>query len=139
MFVTGHSINTSNLLSIKRHLSGLNIRPAKLKTRLLVISKLLTVFFSNCGLRCFQLCDGLWIVCKCSIAFCSFSFEMKWTVMPNSCASLYWTKIQWSTKPHWLLLSFFSPVSAVDLCSHASYQRCGKVLSTWVKIPYSSE
>jgi len=38
MFVTGDSINVSNLLSVRRHLSGLNIRPAKLKTRLLVIS-----------------------------------------------------------------------------------------------------
>jgi len=55
---------------------------------------------SNWGLWCFQLCDGLWIVCKCSIALCSFSFEMKRTVM-LSCTSVYWTKSQWSTKPHW--------------------------------------
>jgi len=76
MFVTGDSINASDRLSVKRHLSGLNIRPATLKTRLLVISKLLTIYFSNCGLRCFQLCDCFWLVCKCSIAFCSYSFEM---------------------------------------------------------------
>jgi len=35
--------------------------------------------------------------------------------------------------------SVFLPVSIDDLCSHASYQRCGKVLLTWVKLPYSSE
>jgi len=44
------NFNASNLLSGKRHLSGLNIRPAMLKIRLLVISKLLTIF-SECGLR----------------------------------------------------------------------------------------
>jgi len=27
---------------------------------------------------------------------------MKRTVMPMSCASVYWTKCQWSSKPHWL-------------------------------------
>jgi len=36
--------------------SGLNFRPATLKSRVLVISKLLTIS-SNCGSRCFQLCD----------------------------------------------------------------------------------
>jgi len=36
-------------------------------------------------------------------------------------------------------VELFSLVSADDLCSHASYQRCGKVLSTWVKLPYASE
>jgi len=30
MFVTSDSIDASNLLSVKRHLSGLNIRPATL-------------------------------------------------------------------------------------------------------------
>jgi len=40
MFVPGDSINASNLLSVKRHLSGLNIRSATMKTRLLVNSKL---------------------------------------------------------------------------------------------------
>jgi len=44
------NINASNLLSGKWLLSGLNIRPATLKIRLLVISKLLTIS-SNCGLR----------------------------------------------------------------------------------------
>jgi len=34
---------------------------------------------------------------------------------------------------------FFLPVSADDLYSHAGHQRCRKVLSTWVKLPYSSE
>jgi len=43
------NINASNLLSVK-HLSDLNIRPATLKIRLLIISKLLTIS-SNCGLR----------------------------------------------------------------------------------------
>jgi len=36
-------------LTVKRYLSGLNVRPATLKIRLLIISKLLTIF-SNCGL-----------------------------------------------------------------------------------------
>jgi len=36
--------------TVKRHLSGLNIRPETLKMRLLIISKLLTIS-SNCGLR----------------------------------------------------------------------------------------
>jgi len=41
----------------------LNIRAATLKTRLLVISKFLTIFFKlPVRLSCFQLCDGLWIV-----------------------------------------------------------------------------
>jgi len=44
------NINASNLLSGKRHLSGLSIRPATLKIHLLVISKLLTIT-SNCGFR----------------------------------------------------------------------------------------
>jgi len=37
-------------LTVKRQLSGLNVRPATLKIRLLIISKLLTIS-SNCGLR----------------------------------------------------------------------------------------
>jgi len=45
MFITTDTINASNILSVKRHLSGLNIRPATLKTRLSVISKFLTIFF----------------------------------------------------------------------------------------------
>jgi len=45
MFVTVDSINASNLLSVKRHLPSLNIRPATLQTRLLVISKFLTICF----------------------------------------------------------------------------------------------
>jgi len=45
------NINPLNLLSVKGHLSSLNIRPATLKNRfLLAISKLLTIS-SNCGLR----------------------------------------------------------------------------------------
>ena len=39
---------------------------------------------------------------------------------------------------HWFLLSFL-PVSVDDLRSHARYQLCGKVLSTYVKLHYSSE
>jgi len=50
VFVAVDSINALNLLSVKRHLSGLNIWPAKLKTRLLANSKFLTIF-SNYGLR----------------------------------------------------------------------------------------
>jgi len=30
---------------------------------------------------------------------------------------------------------FTSRLSANDLCSHVTYQLCGKVLSTWVKLP----
>ena len=37
------NINVSNLLSVKRYVSGLNIRPAAPKIHLLVISKLLTI------------------------------------------------------------------------------------------------
>jgi len=43
IFVAVDDINASNLLSCKRHLSDLNIRPATLKIHLLVISKLLTI------------------------------------------------------------------------------------------------
>jgi len=32
----------------------------------------------------------------------------------------------------------FLPVSVDDLCLHACYEHCGNVLSTWVKLPYSS-
>jgi len=46
-----------------RHQSGLNTCPATMKSRLLVISKLMTIFLQT-GLQCFQLCDDLWIVCK---------------------------------------------------------------------------
>jgi len=37
-------------LTGERHLSGLNIRPARLKIRLLIVSKSLTIS-SHCGLR----------------------------------------------------------------------------------------
>jgi len=30
-------------------------------------------------------------------------------------------------------------ISIRHLCSHVSYQRCGNMLSTWVKLHYSSE
>jgi len=30
------------------------------------------------------------------------------------------------------LVEFCLPVSVDDLCWHAGYQRCGKVLSTWI-------
>jgi len=56
-------INALNLLSAKRHLSGLNFLPETLKSRVLVISQLLTIS-SNYAVRCFQLCDVFWIVCK---------------------------------------------------------------------------
>jgi len=39
------NITTSNLLSVKRHLSGLNIRPATLKSRLLNNFKIADYFF----------------------------------------------------------------------------------------------
>jgi len=47
MFVIVDSINTSNLLLVKRHLSGLNIRPAMLKTHLLLVSEF--DFFQTTG------------------------------------------------------------------------------------------
>jgi len=93
------NINTSNLLSVKQHVSGLNIRPAMLKIRLLVISILLTIS-SNCGLRL-----------QASIALCSFNLKGNQQWCQYSCVSLYWTKSQWSTKPHWFRWVFL-PVSS---------------------------
>jgi len=58
MFVTVDKRKASNLLSVKQLLSGLNIRPATLKMRLLVISKLLTVF-SNWAAIFSVVCNGL--------------------------------------------------------------------------------
>jgi len=52
--VTVGSINASSLLLVKRHLSGLNVRPAKLKTRSLVISKLLTIFYQTASYDVFS-------------------------------------------------------------------------------------
>jgi len=54
MFVTGDSINASRLSSVKRHLSGLNSHLVTLKTRLLVISKFLTLFFQSAGYDVFS-------------------------------------------------------------------------------------
>jgi len=42
-FVTVDNINASNLLSVKQHLSCLNIDPATFESRLLVISRLLNI------------------------------------------------------------------------------------------------
>ena len=134
MFVTGDSINVSHLWSVKRHLSqGWTFVQQRWKVvRLLVILKLLTVVFQTAGYDVFS----------CVMAFGSsasaaehfVAFHLKWNEQwcRYSWASLYWNKSQWSTKPHWFLLSFFLPVSVDDLCSHASYQCCGKVLPTWV-------
>jgi len=69
------NINPSDLSSVKRHLLGLNIRPATLKSRLLVISILLTIS-STCWLRCFQLSDVLSILCK-PAKHC-VAFNLKW-------------------------------------------------------------
>ena len=63
MFAAVNSINASNLLSVKRHLSGWNFCPATLKTRSLVISKLLTIFFQTAGYDVFS----------CVMAFGSFA------------------------------------------------------------------
>jgi len=64
IFVTVDEHQRFKSLSVKRHLSGLNIHPAMLKIRLLVISKLLTISLT---------------ICKplASIALCNFLFEMK--------------------------------------------------------------
>jgi len=80
MFVTVNKHQRFKSLSVKRYLPGLNFRPATLKSRVLVIWKLLTIS-SNCGLRCFQMCGDRGIVCKRSIALCNFSTEMKSEVM----------------------------------------------------------
>ena len=82
------NINASNLSSVKRNLSGLSIRPATLKIRLLVISKLLTIS-SNRRLR--------WSASQHSIVQFSIWNE-QWC--QYSCASVYWTESQWSTKLH---------------------------------------
>jgi len=59
------NVNASNRLSVKRHLSGLNFRPAMLKSRVLVISKIAYYFlklpFTMLSARW---PDGLWVVCK---------------------------------------------------------------------------
>jgi len=90
-----YSGSTSRLqifrLNCRKHLSGLNIRPATLKIRLLIISKLLTVS-SNCGFR--------------SSAMCSFNLKWNEYWRQYSWLSVYWTKRQWSTKPHWFLGDF---------------------------------
>jgi len=52
IFITVNKHQGFKSLTVKRHLSGLNIRPAALKIRLLINSKLLTIF-SKCGLRSF--------------------------------------------------------------------------------------
>jgi len=70
MLVTVDKNQRFKPLSVKRHLPGLNFRPSALKSRGLVISKLLAIF-SNCVLRWFQLCDGRWIVCKRSLVVCT--------------------------------------------------------------------
>ena len=44
----------THLLSVKRHLSGLNICPATIKTRLLVISKIVDYFFQTAGYDVFN-------------------------------------------------------------------------------------
>jgi len=50
IFVTVDKHQGFKSLTVKWHLSGLNIRPANLKIRLLIISKFLTIS-SNCRLR----------------------------------------------------------------------------------------
>jgi len=50
IFVTLDKHQHVKYLSVKQHLSGLNIRSATLKIRLLMISKLLNIS-SNCWLR----------------------------------------------------------------------------------------
>jgi len=50
-----------------------------------------------------------------------------------------WDQKSMVNKTSLVSFEFSLPGSVDDLCSHASYQRCGKVLSTWVKLSYSSE
>jgi len=52
------------IFSVKRYLSGLNFRPATLKSRVLVISKLLIISSNKLRVTIFQLREGRWIVCK---------------------------------------------------------------------------
>jgi len=108
MFITTDTINASNILSVKRHLSGLNIRPATLKTRLSVISKFLTIFFK---LRVTIFSAVRWpsvrLQAQQSILLLFIWNEMNSDWWQYRCASIYWTKSQWSTKRHWFLLSYF--------------------------------
>jgi len=84
IFVTVDKHQGFKSLTVEWHLPGLKIRPATLKMRLLIISKLLTIS-SKYGLR---------------------SSESQY-----SCASVYWTtKRQWSTKPHGFCWIFFSSI-----------------------------
>jgi len=48
------------------------------------------------------------------------------------------TNAQRSPKAYWFRWVFYQYLSD-DLCSHASYQHCGKMLSIWIKLLYSSE
>ena len=100
------------------------LRPATLKSRMSVISKLLTIS-SNCTVWCFQLCDVFWIVGKRNIVY-GFSFEMKWTVMSILLRICLLDKMSMVDKSWLDSLSFFLPVSVDDLCWHATYQCCGK-------------
>jgi len=55
----------------------LNIRPATLKTRLLVISKLLTIFFQTAGYNVFSCVMAFGSSASAAQHFVAFSFEMK--------------------------------------------------------------
>jgi len=78
------------------------------------------------------------IICK-PAQDCAAS-NLKWNEQRchYSCTSVYCTKSQFLWKPHWFCWVFFNQY-LVDHGWHASYQCCGKVLSTYIKIPYSSE
>ena len=101
IFVTVDKRQGFKSLTVKWHLLGLNVRPATLKIRLLIISKLLTIS-SNCGLR--SSASQHRTACA--------AFNLRWNEQwrQYSYASVCWTKRQWSKKPHWCRLVFFSSI-----------------------------
>jgi len=86
---------------------------------------LLTIF-SNCGIRCFLLCDGLGIVWKCS------TWHFVWNEMNSDANIVAHLSIGPKASGQQNLTGFvelFSLVSVDDLCSHLTSQRCGKVIN----------
>ena len=121
------NINASKLLSVKRRVSGFNFRPATLKYRLLVISKFVTIS-SNCGLRS-------------SASQHSIAQLLIWNEMNSDANIAAHLSIKRKVNGQQSLTGFaeFFYQYLVDHGWHASYQCCGKVLSTWIKVLYSSE
>ena len=83
-------------------------------------------FFRLWVIRCFQLHDGRWIVCKRSIVWHIFLFEIKEHWCQYSCASVYWTKSQQLTQAHWIRWLFYQylHVISVDRLGISVVERC---------------